>query len=575
MSLIIRLRSISILFALVALLGCQSPRRSAKKPKKNSGTTALTNDTLYNDQTSSPPKKAGKAYPKTSGAPLDSQLPPASVLPDQKSQIEPKIPSNTPVVMEYKNNCTNLVERFAPYYKTLITLLSPTSRTAHQERFAPIESMKVQDCHDDLQLGKTLANLRSLTTTHQTCIGVILPLTGASQKATAGIMKGLQAAFRDLKPAAYSAMPLEQIFRIRDSGGSPSQAKKWFAELTLADQCGLIVGGLDSAEATQLIPLSQGVQQPLMLLSSRTPIPAEALSVYSLFPSEYRLAQSLIQSASQKSIKKVAILRPNNGKSDRLIEQFKTQFAAMPGNVIVDDVTYAAGQFDAMQAATRKLFRSDIIGREQEYREAVLRAKKAADLAKEKFNPKMVLLKPQVTFDALFIPDDFRTVRHIVKLIKYHMVDKLVLFGNHEWRSQGLLTPPEPFLEGSFFADFVPRYDQTPTSLPVALDGSPFFAAPQMVAAMDFQLIGYHAGRVLLKALEQSPKNRLAYLSVLNDLKVSNSMASAPKPAFDNQRRALWPTFAYTVSQGALKSLPLTGPAFARSSHAIGRAFRQ
>lgn len=561
---IINIKWVTLVAISYAVLDCQTPKRTAKKQKKPAGATLISDENLYGEEIISPLKNSPKPMPKNSVASASKQ-PEPTVTPLPTAQTQPKAnpaPSLKPGVLEFKDNCNTLVQRFAPYYQSLIADLSPAQKAAHHARLAPIINMKVQDCNDEAQLPKTLASLRSIATSHKLCVGMILPLTGGSHKATSAMMRGFQAAFQDLKPASLGALPWEQVFRVRDSGGSPTQAKKWFAELTLVDQCGLIVGGLDHGEASQLVLLSQGIQQPLLLLSSRTPIPPEATSVYSLFPSEFRLAQTLVQGAFQKSIKKVALLRPSGGKSDRLIDQFKTEFKASGGQIL-EEVVYTSGQFETLQTATRKLFRTDIIGREMEYKEALLRARKKADLAKEKFNPKMVLLRPQVNFDALFIPDDFRSVRHIVKLIKYHMVDKLILFGNHEWRSQGLLSPAEPFLDGAFFVDFVPRYDQIPKSLPVSLDGSPYFAAPQEVAPMDFKLIGYHAGRVLLKALEQSPPNRLAYVPVLKDLKVSDTKTSPLKPAFDGNRRALWPTYAYGISQGGIQMMNLQGSTFA------------
>jgi hypothetical protein len=471
-----------------------------------------------------------------------------------KKKLKPKsiaISPNKKKMKGFTDYCRTLVTRFTPYYKDLINDLPPNLQIAHSARLDPIKTMDVESCLDDDTVKQTLAKLREISINYKPCVGFILPLTSSSHKSTEDIVRGLRAAYQDIRGESIS---FENMFKIRDSGGSAIQTKKQFSELTLSEQCGLIAGGVESIEAKELLSLAQGIQQPLLILSARTDIPPEAPSIFSMFPTQRRLAYALVKGSKARGIQKVAIMRPSHGRSDRLIEEFKQQFTS-DGGTIIDEVPYSTAQFEAMQAAARKLFRTDVIGREAEYQDAIKKAQKKAELAGEKFNPKMVLLPPKVPFDALFVPDDFRSVRHLIKLIKYHMVSNLVLIGNHEWRSQGLLTPPEPFLDGSFFVDFVPRYDQIPRSIPVVFDGSPYFAQPQSAGQIDFQLIGYHLGRVILEFFNQAPQNRLAIGSSLATLKITDTLTSTPQAVFDNQRRALWPTFGYEIRQGAIQNL--------------------
>src|SRR5690606_24878972 len=100
------------------------------------------------------------------------------------------------------------------------------------------------------------------------------------------------------------------------------------------------------------------------------------------------------------------------------------------------------------------------------------RARRAAEAQRVPFDPRMVVLKPIVNFDAVLLPDDFRTARHFAKLFKFHQVDKLTMIGNHEWRSPALVEPYDDFLEGSFFADFIGSYAKLPAAVSAPTAGS-------------------------------------------------------------------------------------------------------
>ncbi len=446
---------------------------------------------------------------------------------------------------EELSSCTDTLKKVQGPYRALINLLPPGTYVPTSSALDQLLVADPRTCYDLAKREVTLRTVADVLNNHSGRIGVILPLSGSRAKFANYVLAGMRQSF------AEAGLNFDQSVVLKDSQGVARTAETRLAELVFKDRVMLVVGGLDKGEADALAPWSESLQVPVMLMTRDRDITTRSTFAFTLYPDEKRLADALAGAAAKRNYRRIAILRPAGGKSDKVSEYFKKNVLA-GGGTVNHDLVYTPGNFDSMQAVSRVLFKTEAAERSDEWRQAYRRARRQAEKEHVPFDPRMVVLKPIVDFDAVFIPDDFRTVRHFVKLFKFHMVDHLALIGNHEWRSPALIDPYETFLEGSIFADFIGSYAKLPAQVSAPTLSSPYFVSPQNVVQVDFQLIGYRAGKAARAATanKQIPRRVLpqAMLALKSD--AQNFMGSGS--VFDAERHSNWPTYLFSVSKSGI-----------------------
>lgn len=451
------------------------------------------------------------------------------------------LPSAAP---ELGSSCALSVERIQMRYKALRQIIPPGTLLSDNP-LVRVLSLSPKACDSPLSRAETWRILHRGMDTHSGRIGLILPLSGQRAGPCVEIVRGMRAAFQE------AGMDFEKSVVLKDSGNTVAGAEVQLAELLFKDQVELVAGGFDHGESEVLAQWGASLSFPTLLLSPKRDLASLSPSIFVLYPDEKRLADLLARAAMAKGKKRVAILRPTGKRSEHLTAYFKEAMTAQ-GGVITADLSYTPNSFQDMQNATKQLFKIDSPERVQELRDAFLKAQQKAEEDKVPFSPKEVLLPPIVDFDALFLPDDFRAVRHFSKLFKYHMVGQLTLIGNHEWRSVGLIDPPDESLTGSFFADFIGSYASLSPSLNIPPSTSPWFIDPDSVARVDYSLIGYRTGKVLTALLEQRQPRRSLVPSLLSSISWRENQTAPMQPVFDTDRMALWPTHIFSLQKNQL-----------------------
>lgn len=465
-----------------------------------------------------------------------------------KTSVKAAAAAPPPVSPKLLAGCKNLVDTFVGPYKRLRSTLAPTALQADGAGFDQMLATTAADCDD---AGKRRAAVESIVAgvnRHSGKIGVILPLTGARAKYATYVVQGMRAALTE------SNQKWEDVIVLKDSAGQAKLAEQALAELVFRDKVAMVVGGMDKAEADMLAQWSKDLRLPTMLLARERETVADSPYAFRVYPDEKRLAETLVGAATKRGLKRIAIVRPDNHKSDKITDYFKTALAKVGGSVVFD-LTFTPDNLDSMMGVGRHLFQIDAQGRRDELQDAYKKARQQALDEGVPFDARMVVLKPIVQFDAVFLPDDFRTVRHFAKLFKFNMVDKLPMIGNHEWRSPALVEPWDNFLDGSIFADFIGSYAKLPAALATETVGSPFFVRPQQVVITDFQLIGYRVGKAAKMTASQTlGKNRMALNKVMAGL---TSTSAEPNffgsgSVFDAERQSNWPTYLFSVAKERL-----------------------
>lgn len=443
-----------------------------------------------------------------------------------------------------KKQCQELVERIVTPYKALYAKLDKSTYVAENSPLDQLVRLNPQACEDTESYNEATTLMNTATASHSGKIGVIMPLTGKNNQLTTYIVKGMRAGFGEAQ------QNFEQASVIKDS--TAKNPEQLLAELVFKDKVAAVIGGFEAADAQALAKWSEQLMLPVVITHHDRNVGSLSRYAYMLYPDEMRLAYTLAAEAERRGIRRVAILKPASHKSDRLVEYFKQAFTAKGGQ-IAHDLVYAAGNFDSMQAVSRTIFRIDAGERQDEYRAAYHRARRNARAQGVPFDPRMVVLKPIVNFDAILLPDDFRTARHFAKLFKFHQVDKMTMIGNHEWRSPALVEPYDEFLEGSFFADFIGSYAKLPAAISAPTTGSPFFVQPQSVLAVDFQLIGYRAGRIGSIIAGYKSENRRHLPAKISAITSNSSSFFGDGMVFEKDHQSNWPTYVFGVAGGGLQ----------------------
>lgn len=524
-------KHLSLILTLALAAGCVTTSKKKRKSelslgKKKAAAPLTMEEVAEEDSTAPGPKSKSKSKAKNL----------------KTVATAPAAPQPTAAELQ---SCSDALAKVQVPYRALSKLLVPGSYAPTSSALDQLLVADLKTCYDLNQRDVTLKTLADALGNHSGRIGVILPLSGARAKFANFVLQGMRQAF------AEAGVNFDQSVVLKDSQGVAKTAETRLAELVFKDRVMLVVGGLDKGEADALAPWSEGLQVPMMLMTRDRDVTAKSSFAFTLYPDEKRLADTLAQAAQKRSYRRVAILRPAGGKSDKVAEYFKKDVLAQGGTVNYD-LVYTPGNFDSMQAVSRELFKTEAAERSEEWRTAYRRARKQAEKEHVPFDPRMVVLKPIVDFDAVFIPDDFRTVRHFAKLFKFHMVDHLPLIGNHEWRSPALIDPYEDFLDGSIFADFIGSYAKLPAQVSAPTLSSPYFVAPQNVVQVDFQLIGYRAGKAARMATGNKQIARRQLPQAMLALKSDGAGFMGNGNVFDAERHGNWPTYLFSVTKSGL-----------------------
>lgn len=542
----------SLIAFAAATSGCvtKSRRSSALKLKEKSA-APLTMNEVTEEQPIAKTKKRRKA---TAGA-------------DHVS-VQP-VPTPAPTISQANlQNCERAVAQLVAPVKSLYALLPAGTYAPSDGPLDAVLKVTPADCADRERRGPALQAMATAMNQQTGRIGVILPLSGPRAKLAAFLVKGMRASFQE------AGLNFDQVTILKDSAGDARTAEVRLAELVFKDKPALVIGGLEAAEADVLSRRAGELMMPTVLLSRDRTFAARSPYVFSVYPDDKRLADTLVQAGGQRGFKRYAILRPIGGKSDKVSQYFRDAVLASGGR-IVQDLVYTPNNFDSMQGVARQLFKTESADRIDEYRAAYRKARQRAQEERVPFDPRMVVLRPIIEFDAVFLPDDFRTARHFAKLFKFHMVDRLPMIGNHEWRSPALVDPFDEFLDGSFFADFIGSYTKLPQTVSAPTIGSPYFVHPNSVAQVDFQLIGYRVGRTARQLLQgqsqTAPIRRRQIPEALAALTSNDATFFGNGRVFDKYRQSGWPTYLFNVTKGGLVLDQANASAAVSSTPAVAR----
>ena len=155
-----------------------------------------------------------------------------------------------------------------------------------------------------------------------------------------------------------------------------------------------------------------------------------------------------------ENYKKIDILLPE-GEIGQLQTDFFMKEAKEKNIKINKKILYKSGDFDSMNKGILELANLNSSKRLQNKISELWKKNIITDTKLERINHTSIILEPEIKADALFLPDNFRIVKHFSKLMKYHNIKNLPLIGGNEWRDISLVRPENTLISRSFFVDFM------------------------------------------------------------------------------------------------------------------------
>lgn len=289
-------------------------------------------------------------------------------------------------------------------------------------------------------------------------IGVILPLTGKNAPVGQRMLATIRLGLGLLDPNPQFSISL------MDSQGNPDLAKTAVDKLIQEDHVIAILGGLGAKEAQVISKQTDFYEVPFFAFSQKSNLTDESEFTYrNAVTPEMQMSQLADFAIFKRSLKKFAILYPNDFYGVEFSNQFWDQVLARGGQIVAVQ-SYDPKETD-LNAPIQKLLHTFYVDdRKEEYLSKLkeLKLKKSKLTAENKNKNKKNsreketeenLLSPIVDFDALFIPDSSRALGQSIAFLKSNDVFQMTFLGTNLWNTPDLVRKSGAHGKTIYFVD--------------------------------------------------------------------------------------------------------------------------
>jgi hypothetical protein len=411
------------------------------------------------------------------------------------------------------------------YYKLL------TSMANDKKYFHKIDATTL-----DSLCTKSYKSTNRFMNKHFNRIGIILEQHPGNEDKTQAIIEGIKESLRNVDHKVKGRFVIKKIALVK------KKVNRVLSNMILKDKVGIIITWGQKKFIKHIQRWQKGLDIPTIFISNKTKTGKNSFNV---FPNRKNYGLEFIRTLKRKNIKRIAILTPARHSKTPLLRTIK-YYLKKYGITVVEDVQYIKDDYTSYDMACRKIFTINRFARRTEYNQILSSERKKARKEGFKLNKKLVFLPARVDYDAIFIPDDFKTVHYFTKLFKYYQAKNVQLIGTYQWRSDDLLTPKEKILEGATFIDFLGDYKNLPfkVSKTHTKDVSNSFKT-------DYKLMGYYTGLLGQMVLKKSNNNKSKIRSALRKAKINDNFIGKNK-AFTNNKFN-WPSFAIEIKSNKFK----------------------
>ena len=354
-----------------------------------------------------------------------------------------------------------------------------------------------------------LSMLSSIKRVNPYSIGVILPLSGPKQILGERILRSLYIGFDLEKDSPWQLI-------VMDSKGHPDVTKESVKKLLHKYHIIGLIGGVGNESAEIIADLSSRLGVPSVLFSQKANLTTERKFVFQSALTSHTLTNHLLETINKKpklKFQKIAILAPNDSYGKEYTKIFSEKFKSMGGE-ITKVQTYKSGEVDFNVPIKKLVDLYDIKERKEEYeklKKKYLKKHGKSSNRSKNLNPEK-LLKPHVDFEALFIPDSFKTVKKIGAHLKYYGIKDLHLLGTNLWSKKQISrwSKARPLI-----------FINTPELSNADLKNSYFFNTYKKTFSSSpkfFEEQAYNTAVAFKEALKKKVKNRLELQEKLEEL---------------------------------------------------------
>jgi ABC-type branched-subunit amino acid transport system substrate-binding protein/Tfp pilus assembly protein PilF len=370
--------------------------------------------------------------------------------------------------------------------------------------------------------------------------GAVLPLTGPYAALGQQTLRGLQQAL------GISGSVSKNNFRllVLDSEGTPEQAVKAMESLVFKDHVMAIVGGLSAKTATAEAAKAQELGVPFISLSQKPGLTKVGPFIYGSSITPKLQVEHLVSYAMDRlNMKRFAVIYPNDRYGTEFANLFWDEVQRRGGKVTTAQ-TYNPGETDFKAHIKKMVGTYYLEDRRGEY-EQLLREWYKKNKNKRKTPPE-TLLPPIINFDAIFIPDDPKALGQIAPMLAFNDVSKMLLLGTNLWNSPELVSRGQTFAEQAVFVDLFQSDAKNYVESPFHRE----FVSQYKERPGAFAVQGYDAGKLIVSAMQEAPRNRIDFLRMMSGLKKVDGATSTLSMGEDREvdRQLL----ALTVRKGQI-----------------------
>lgn len=339
-------------------------------------------------------------------------------------------------------------------------------------------------------------------------IGAILPLSGHRRLLGEKVLKGLH-----LGLGLRDSSPWQIV--VLDSGSHPDIAQQALESLLYDYHVIGVVGGLSGDTAQAIAEAAEAFGIPALLLSQKQALAKDRLFIFQSALSGQTLMEHLTENLIQNlKITKAALLVPEDNYGNTYAKAFKEAFQSK-GGLIVKESSYRSGEVDFKTPIKKLVNLFDLKYRKAEYEKIKQEfLKNHPDLTPrdKKLTPER-LLKPEVDFEVLFMPDSLKVLKRIASYLKYFDIKDIHLAGTNLWKEES---------SNQWKEDFSLLFSATEDVSREVFLKSPFYLKYRKAFQSEpgfFERQAYNLSLALRAALEKRPKDRFQLQKALESVK--------------------------------------------------------
>ncbi|MBP9707514.1 MAG: hypothetical protein KBD78_07700 [Oligoflexales bacterium] len=258
--------------------------------------------------------------------------------------------------------------------------------------------------------------------------------------------------------------------------------------------------------------------------------------IYSLQPRQEKLAKYLADLASKK-FKKIGILATTSSFQSDFTQNFIAEIRLHGVNI--EAQSFNPENFNSLNSAISLFIKRKNLKEISELNgEKVPPTKPGQEVP---VNSSEDIFEPNI--EALFLPDDFKIVHHVLRILDYYGIKNISLLGSPKWRSPGIIQSKHLLLNGALIVDYIGRKQSLPNHLRnmiTDLEDDVFFNPDTLVKAEGY-LLGIKAG---LLASKFDLSSKISRLSLLSNFKTEQG------DNIDTVLGQQWPEIIFEIRNG-------------------------